>query len=312
MVSKIHVAVGVIRDRNGQYLISKRSENLHQGGLWEFPGGKVETNETNYQALCRELHEELDINVLHAEPLIKITHSYPDKQVLLDVWLIDSFNGSVVSLQQQPIKWVSNNELSNYSFPEANKAILTCLTLPSYYAITGSSETKDDYLNHLTKCLDSNIKLVQLRCKKSTKEQLLDIAKASTRLCKQYGAKLIVNSSIDILGECDADGIHLNSERLMSYESRPISADKLLVASVHNQNELSRAIDLNVDFVVVSPVLETKSHPDATILDWNGLDALVSQSNIPIFALGGMKKSLLKKAKQYGAVGIAGISEFWC
>jgi len=311
MVAKIHVAVGVIRDKNSQYLISKRSENLHQGGLWEFPGGKVEANETNYQALCRELHEELDIKVLHAEPLIKITHSYPDKQVLLDVWLVDSFNGSVVSLQQQPIKWISYNELSNYSFPEANKAILTCLTLPSYYAITGSFETKDDYLNHLTKCLDSNIKLIQLRCKKSTKEQLLDLANASTRLCRQYGAKLIVNSSIDILDDCNVDGVHLNSKRLMSYKSRPISIDKLLVASVHSKNELSHAINLNVDFVVVSPVLETNSHPDATILDWNGLEELVSQSNIPIFALGGMKKALLKKAKQYGAIGIAGISEFW-
>jgi len=311
MVSKIHVAVGVIRDKNSQYLISKRSKNLHQGGLWEFPGGKVEATETNYQALCRELHEELDINVLHAEPLIKITHSYPDKQVFLDVWLVDSFNGSVVSQQQQPIKWVSYNELSNYSFPEANKAILTCLTLPSYYAITGGFETKDEYLIHLTRCLDSNIKLIQLRCKKSTKEQLLDLANASIRLCRQYGAKLIINYSIDILGECDADGVHLNSKRLMSYKSRPISADKLLVASVHNQNELSHAIDLKVDFVVVSPVLETKSHPAATVLDWNGLGALVNQSNIPIFALGGMKKALLKKAKQYGAVGIAGISEFW-
>jgi len=311
MVSKIHVAVGVIRNKDNQYLISKRSKNLHQGGLWEFPGGKVETTETNYQALCRELHEELDINVLHAEPLIKITHSYPDKQVLLDVWLVDSFHGSVVSQQQQPIKWVSYHELSNYSFPEANKAIFTCLDLPSYYAITGSFETKDDYLNHLTRCLSSNIKLIQLRCKKSTKEELLDLAKASNFLCNEHGAKLIVNSSIDILDECNVDGIHLSSKRLMSYKYRPISADKLLVASVHNQNELSHAIDLNVDFVVVSPVLETKSHLGATILDWDGLDALVNKSNIPIFALGGMKKALLKKVKQYGAIGIAGISEFW-
>ena len=106
MTSKIHVAVGVVCNKDQQYLISKRHLNLHQGGLWEFPGGKVECGETGYTALCRELREELDITVIHASPLIKISHQYSDKHVLLDVWLVDEYNGTAKSQLQQSLEWL--------------------------------------------------------------------------------------------------------------------------------------------------------------------------------------------------------------
>lgn len=138
--------MGVIRNKMHQFLVSKRQDHLHQGGLWEFPGGKIEANETAFEALQRELHEELNIDVKQAVPLIKISHQYADKNVLLDVWMINEYDGLAVSQQQQPIKWLSLSELSNFSFPAANQAILKCLSLPSYYAITGNFENKDDYI----------------------------------------------------------------------------------------------------------------------------------------------------------------------
>ena len=92
--SVVHVAVGVVRNPQGNILIAKRPAHAHQGDLWEFPGGKVERGESLQQALQRELHEELGIDVTHARPLIRIPHSYPDKQVLLDVWLIEGFVSS--------------------------------------------------------------------------------------------------------------------------------------------------------------------------------------------------------------------------
>ncbi len=124
---QIHVAVGVILDKQQQILIALRPEDVHQGGLWEFPGGKVEDNETLQQALTRELSEELGLAVTGIRPLIEIHHDYSDKSVLLDVWWVDQYSGVAEGREGQPIRWVSAAELSNYSFPDANQAIISAV-----------------------------------------------------------------------------------------------------------------------------------------------------------------------------------------
>lgn len=124
---RVWVAVGVIRDASGRYCIGQRGVHQHQGGKWEFPGGKVEAGESLQQALTRELREELAIDVLACQPLLKIVHDYPDKQVLLDVWLVSEFAGEARGVEGQPLRWVTLDELVNYSFPEANLGIVTHL-----------------------------------------------------------------------------------------------------------------------------------------------------------------------------------------
>lgn len=125
----LHVAVGVTV-QNATVLIAKRLQHLHQGGLWEFPGGKVEPGESVYQALCRELNEELGIAVEAAEPLIEIRHDYPDRSVLLDVWQVTAFTGQPEGRQGQEFRWISLAELRNYRFPEANAPIIGALLDP--------------------------------------------------------------------------------------------------------------------------------------------------------------------------------------
>jgi len=308
---KIHVAIGVIRNKDNQYLISKRHTDLHQGGLWEFPGGKVETNESTYAALCRELYEELDIVVKSAEPFVKISYAYPDKNVYLDVWLVDNFDGTAKSKISQPIKWVSSSELLDYQFPIASKAILRCISLSPYYAITGKFDGEDDYTQHFKKCLNQGVKLIQLRYQSESLDELVELANISKTLCLKDNAKLIVNANIDFLDKIDVDGIHLNSSRLFEYSFRPIDSYKILVGSVHNVKELEQAIKIDVDFVVVSPVLKTQSHPDARPLGWNGLKEIIDCSSVPVFSLGGMRRDKLSTAKKYGAFGVAAISDFW-
>ena len=122
----IHVAVGLVLD-NDRVFVAQRDQNAHQGGLWEFPGGKVDAGETVEAALSRELNEELGIFVDYAEPVMQIKHDYTDKIVLLDVWQIARYRGEPSGCEGQPVKWLAINELLAEQFPVANQAIVDWL-----------------------------------------------------------------------------------------------------------------------------------------------------------------------------------------
>ena len=128
MIHSVHVAVGVIL-KGQQVFLTQRLKEAHQGGKWEFPGGKVEAEETVTQALARELKEEVAIDVLTCQPLIIIEHDYGDKKVLLEVFVVDNFLHEPNAQEGQQQGWFSLNELSALNFPEANTAIIKALLL---------------------------------------------------------------------------------------------------------------------------------------------------------------------------------------
>jgi 8-oxo-dGTP diphosphatase len=123
-LSEVHVAVGVILNSDNHILLSRRAADAHQGGLWEFPGGKVEPGETLPVALKRELLEELGIAIGSTAPLIEIRHDYGDKRVLLDVHVVKEFSGEPQGLEEQPIEWVAAEDLGEIEFPAANVPIV--------------------------------------------------------------------------------------------------------------------------------------------------------------------------------------------
>lgn len=123
-MSLVHVAVAVIVNEQKQVLISLRQSHQHQGDLWEFPGGKVETGEATEVALVREIKEELGIKIAKSSPLIKIEHHYQDKSVLLDVWSATDFEGEPRGMEGQTIKWCTISALKQFEFPAANQAII--------------------------------------------------------------------------------------------------------------------------------------------------------------------------------------------
>ena len=123
-MKRIQVAVGVIINADNQILIAKRHAHLHQGGKWEFPGGKIELGETTEQALIRELREEVDLQVSSTTPFMQQSFDYPDKQVFLDIHLVTDFSGDAKGIEGQEIKWVSKADIRDYQFPDANAAIL--------------------------------------------------------------------------------------------------------------------------------------------------------------------------------------------
>lgn len=126
-MSEVHVAVGVVLDDTHQILITKRAADSHQGGLWEFPGGKVEAGESVTQALARELKEELGIEPGRTSSLLQVKHDYGDKQVLLDVHVVWDFSGTAAGLENQPLLWVPFSALSQYRFPAANVPIVEAI-----------------------------------------------------------------------------------------------------------------------------------------------------------------------------------------
>ncbi|SHE96271.1 8-oxo-dGTP diphosphatase [Microbulbifer donghaiensis] len=127
MSKLVHVAVGVVLRSDGKVLIARRPDHLHMGGRWEFPGGKVEAGETVQQALTRELHEEVAIEVKGLRPLTEIRHEYPEKTVLLDTWWVTEFEGEAHGREGQEIAWVDLSALGEYQFPDANQAIIEAI-----------------------------------------------------------------------------------------------------------------------------------------------------------------------------------------
>ena len=123
----VHVVVGVLLNENQQVLIALRPVQSHQGGLWEFPGGKVEEGESVECALNREFEEELGLSVLACTELTQIRHEYSDKSVLLDVWRIEKYSGTPKGREGQVIEWRALSKLRAEDFPKANERIIRVL-----------------------------------------------------------------------------------------------------------------------------------------------------------------------------------------
>ena len=125
----LHVVAAAIINKQGNLLIAQRPLDKHMGGFWEFPGGKLEAGETVTDALCRELDEELGIQLLSWESLICIEHAYPETTVPLDVWIVRDFGGEAYGREGQAVRWVAPNMLDQFDFSEANHGITEALNI---------------------------------------------------------------------------------------------------------------------------------------------------------------------------------------
>ncbi len=283
----------------------KRHAQLHQGDLWEFTGGKIEPNETAQHALQREFLEELDIIIQDFQPLISLKHEYNDCVVHLQVFTIFNFSGIPRSTNNQPLRWISLNEIDKFDFPKANKAILNALKLPTCYAICDDGANMN-LKERLLFLLKKNIRLIQLRLKNTTPENSRAFLEWAYQINQDYNAILLVNSSVKQFQNLPCDGLHLTSFDLMRCQKRPENY-RWLVASCHNLAEIQHAEKIGADFIVISPVLKTPSHPETTPLGWTQFSQLTAQANLPVYALGGLQFSDLETAIFHGAQGISGI-----
>ncbi|OOZ41876.1 hypothetical protein BOW53_02240 [Solemya pervernicosa gill symbiont] len=308
----MNIVVAAIIDREERVLLALRHKHLHQGGLWEFPGGKIEAGESEQAALVRELDEELGIIPCRYRRLISVPFDYADRTVVLHVWRVDEYQGEASGREEQPIEWQPIAKLREIEFPAANRPIVSALELPPHYLITGEpADNSERFLLYLQGALDQGIRLVQLRAKRLDQKAYLELANAALEKTRSIGAKLLLNATPEMVEAVGADGVHLDSQRLLSLQSRPLDNDYYVAASCHSAEQLAHAAAIDVDFAVLSPVQKTVSHPDVKPIGWQRFAAMVNDQPMPVYALGGMSGEMVSEAYRCGAQGVAAISAFW-
>ena len=219
------MAAGVICNARGEILVARRFEHAHQGGRWEFPGGKLEPGEDVRAGLARELDEELGISLDSARPLIRVRHDYPDRAVLLDVWRVTGWQGRVHSREGQALRWLGADAFTGLLMPAADVPVVKALRLPDCYLVTPSpGSDRGVFLAALSASIDAGVELVSLRAKELPAASLVSLCRQAAGICRARGARLLINADPELLAASGADGIHLDSARLMATTSRPVPA----------------------------------------------------------------------------------------
>ncbi len=310
MRTPVDVAAGVLIRRDGRFLLASRPAGKPYASYWEFPGGKVEASEATADALARELHEELGIDIGNAYPWVVRVFDYPHALVRLHFFRVFEWSGELRAREHQSFGFFSAIDLPEGPLLPATVPVLRWLALAHLYAISAAGQLgREPFLRRLDAALKRGLKLLQFR------EPTLDGADANelfddvlTRV-RAAGATLLVNSRHPRSLWGEADGVHLTAADLAASETRPEL--EWVAASVHSRMEIERAADLRLDFVIAGPVLVTATHPHRRPLGWEAFARMAAKSSVPVYALGGMQASDLATAMRYGAHGIASLSSVW-
>ena len=309
----VHVVVGIVQNTRQEVLISRRKADAHLGGLLEFPGGKVEKNETSTDALRRELVEELNIDVSKLTQLIQIPYSYSDKKILLDAYMVNEYSGKVCTHERQEIFWKPVASLSDDDFPSANYGVLRALRLPKIFPVTPSyTQYPDNFLRNFEEVVrKASIRIIQLRSHELEPSEYIRLAKQCIELCKKYEVDLILNTNIEFFDKFPATGLHLTSDKLLETKKRPLSSKYLVGASCHNSHEIGHAKLLGLDYMILGPVIEKQVSENCKTLGWEKFSQLAKKSLIPVYAIGGLGVEDLATSVLNGGQGIAAIRNIW-
>ena len=306
----LDVAVAVIQREDGRVLLAQRPAGKPWEGYWEFPGGKIESGEKADMALARELHEELGVDPDCVYPWVTQEYDYPEKRVRLHFYRVPTWHGQPHGREGQHMSWEDPAAIEIGPLLPANDRVLRALTLPSVYAISNVKKYGEaEFLQRLKAALEKGVRLVQLREHDMSPELLESFAHRVVTLAHEHKARVLINSDEALARRCGADGVHLSSKQLMLRKVRP--GTRLWAASCHDAAELAQAAALEADFVVLSPVLPTPTHPEAAVMGWDRFAGLVSNYPVPVYALGGMQRELLETAMKHGAHGVSLLSGIW-
>lgn len=306
---RVEVAAAVIERPDGSFLMARRPAGKVYAGWWEFPGGKVEPGESARAALQRELHEELGITAVRAWPWLNRAYVYPHAHVMLRFFRVDAWRGEPHPQEDQALAWTRAVSTDVAPILPANGPILKGLRLPLEYAISDAAALgADAFLRCLDLRLRQGLGLVQWRERDFPRGDAMRLLDTVAARCRASGALLMLNADIERARALGV-GVHLNAAQLMAAARRPDLA--WVSASCHDATELAQAARLELDFVVLSPVLPTPSHPGAATLGWLAFAELLRDYPLPVYALGGLGSGDLDLARSHGAHGIALKSQAW-
>lgn len=294
----VDVAIAILLHKT-KVLVGWRQANQHQGNKHEFPGGKVEEGETPEQACRREIYEEVGIGLKEWHAFDVIRHEYED--IIVNLHLFHAYvPDELLDLIHQPWAWYNRDQLIDLNFPKANAAILQRLSWPHLIKISDQMDA-----------LPQQEALLYWRTQMDGIEQIgqqLDALKVD-----QLG-KLIVNldlwQKLSVELQNKIQTIHLKQSQLMSLSKGGLVVGKRFIAACHDAVSLQHAQHIGCDAVFLSPVHATETHPDTKVLGWDRFQELAKNSDIPVFALGGVAPADLEQAQKHHAYGLAGIRQF--
>jgi len=300
----VRVAVGILRRPDGRVLLAQRLAGTPYSGYWEFPGGKLEPGESAYDALGRELDEELGIAVERAAPWLVRHYPYAHAHVELNFFRVFAWRGEPVGRDGQAIAWQMPGAFEVTPLLPANEPILDALALPLVYAVSMAEDLgEEEFLRRARKALGGGVRLMELREKSWPIERLERLAAKLLPLAQACGAQVLLNGDATLARRLGCAGVHWTSAILREARARPVGM--LCAASCHDRSELARAAELDLDFAVLGPVKPTPSHPQSVALGWPRVAALLRGTGLPVYAIGGLDPSELDAAIAHGAHGIA-------
>lgn len=304
----LDIAAGVLIKPSGEVLIAQRRPGTDGAGKWEFPGGKVESGESNSQALVRELREEIGIEVKAARPLLAFSHKYSHRLVRLQMWLVTEWTGMPTGCEGQTLAWATTEQLPEFDLLAANKPIVDALRLPDRYLITPDigSDSVEGFLGRLSRAVAAGAGLVRLRQTALSDADYIALATPVAEWLAHAGVGLLLDRQVDMRG---IHGVHLSMAAARK-TGRPAGTGWFGL-SCHDRGELEEALVLGADFATLSPVCATRTHPDAEALGWAAFERHITGLPLPVYALGGLDSTQVAKAHESGAQGVAAIRGFW-
>ena len=292
--------------------MGKRLDSQSWAGWWEFPGGKLEINESPYEGLKREIFEELGVVIKKYKQWTTRRVVEKNKITILYFFLITSWTGMVEGREGQELQWVNLKKYNVTKVLPPNQVIHHALKndLPNVYAITNLQEiSSENFFQALKRKVNDGLSLIQIREKNLLKTELKDFLVRIKKILHHTNVRIIINSNIDLAYKYELGGVHLNSKQL--HELSHFPKDLLVGASCHSENDLKVAEEKNADFAVLGSVKKTLTHPDLEPIGWVRFNKLVNNSNLPIYSIGGMTNSDILSSLEYGGIGIASQRAIW-
>jgi len=309
-VKVVPVATGILRRSDGRLLLSLRPEGKPWPGLWEFPGGKIEVNESPETALGRELWEEIGIRVRQARLLRQVDHAYPERVVGLHFFLVEDWEGKPWGREGQELRWCQPWEIPSLRCLEPNLPLVALLqreNLPSppLWLIADLGRVSPDrFLPILDQVIAAGLRALVLRSKTPLLPVLREALPAWLAKAQEQGVAVFWNGLEDAPHSWPLAGLHLPEGSLVAGK---IPAGPFGV-SCHSSDCLRRAAQQQARYAFLSPVFPTSTHPGASTLGLGGLTQAIANAALPVIALGGIGPQHLVELQTAGAAGVAVLS----